>query len=76
MAKGILKFDKDKCKACELCVAVCPKHILEIHDIETNGMGYHTISVTDMDLCIACGFCGLICPDGVINVYQREDSDL
>ncbi len=76
MAKGVLKFKKDKCKACELCIAVCPRHILKIHDTETNSMGYHPISVTDMDLCIGCGLCGLICPDGVINVYLREEAVL
>lgn len=70
MAKLI--FDKDKCKGCELCVNICPKKILKIHDVEINAMGYHTISVTDMDKCIGCGNCAIMCPDGVISVYIEE----
>ncbi|MGI6727850.1 MAG: 4Fe-4S binding protein [Anaerovoracaceae bacterium] len=71
MTKGRLIFNKDKCKGCELCVAVCPKKILKIHDSEVNTMGYHPISVTDMDKCIGCANCALMCPDGVISVYTE-----
>lgn len=72
MAKGILKFNKDRCKGCELCVVVCPKMILKIHDYEVNAMGYRPISVTDIDQCIGCGSCALMCPDGVISIYTEE----
>jgi len=71
MAKGILKFNIDKCKGCELCVVVCPKHILMIHEHETNIMGYHPISVSDEMQCIACANCAVMCPDGVISVYTE-----
>ena len=71
MAKGIVKFNIDKCKGCELCVVVCPKQILKIHGSEVNSMGYHPISVTDMDQCIGCASCAVMCPDGVISVYAE-----
>jgi 2-oxoglutarate ferredoxin oxidoreductase subunit delta len=71
MAKGIVKFNIDKCKGCELCVVVCPKQILKIHDSDVNSMGYHPISVTDMELCIGCASCAVMCPDGVISVYTE-----
>lgn len=71
MAKGILKFIEDKCKGCELCISVCPKNILLIHESEVNVMGYHPISVIDMEQCIGCASCALMCPDGVISVYTE-----
>ena len=71
----MVKFNIDKCKGCELCVVVCPKQILKIHDIEVNSLGYHPVSVTDMDQCIACASCAVMCPDGVISVYAAEQED-
>ncbi len=72
MAKGKLVLKTDKCKGCELCVAVCPKEILAIDEDALNSKGYHPIAVLNEDACIACGNCGIICPDGVINVYVAE----
>lgn len=74
MAKGILKFNIDKCKGCELCISVCPQKILMLHEEEINAMGYHPITVSDMEKCIGCANCALICPDGVISVYREEKS--
>ncbi|NLP30416.1 MAG: 4Fe-4S binding protein [Clostridiales bacterium] len=67
-----LKFNKEKCKGCELCVSVCPKKILKIDDKNINKMGYHVITVTDMDACTSCANCALMCPDGVISVYRKK----
>lgn len=75
MVKGILKFNHDRCKGCELCVVACPRQILKLHETQVNSMGYHPISVTDMDLCVACGACALMCPDGVISIYAEEDTE-
>ncbi len=75
MSKGYLKLNMDKCKGCELCVSVCPKKILRIHDKEVNQMGYHPISVSHMELCIGCANCAMICPDGAISVYLEERSE-
>lgn len=33
-----LFFNSNRCKGCELCVAVCPKHILELGS-EVNAKG-------------------------------------
>lgn len=73
MAKGILKFEIDKCKGCELCVAACPAKILEIDVNMVNKKDYHPIRCIDMNQCIACGSCAVMCPDGVISVYKEED---
>ena len=70
--KGIIKFNEDRCKGCELCVTVCPKKILALHKIKFNKKGYHPAGAVDPDSCTGCGSCAIMCPDGVISVY-RED---
>lgn len=72
MGRGIIKLEADRCKGCELCISVCPKKILEIHDKKVNAMGYHSVWVSDMERCTGCANCALISPDGVISVYVEE----
>lgn len=72
MAKGVVKFNEERCKGCELCVHICPKNVLKIHETKFNSKGYHPACMADPDGCIGCGNCGLVCPDGAISVY-RED---
>ena len=67
---GLVTFDRDRCKGCELCIAVCPKHIVEIDATATNARGYHPAAVREMELCIACASCAKICPDSVIIVER------
>lgn len=66
-----LKFERDKCKGCELCISVCPKHILAL-DTETNAKGYFPAICTDEPSCIGCASCAKICPDSIISVYRDE----
>ncbi len=72
MAKFKLNLRKEYCKGCELCVAVCPKHILTIGE-EIGLSGYRTVTVTDEDQCIGCISCALICPDCVIEIFREDD---
>ncbi len=68
--RAVLTFDKDRCKGCELCVAICPKHILAL-DIKTvNRKGYHPAALTDPEQCVACASCARMCPDSVITVER------
>ena len=60
----------DRCKGCELCTTVCPKHIVAIDQSVTNRKGYHPAHVTDVTLCIACASCAKICPDSIITVEK------
>jgi 2-oxoglutarate ferredoxin oxidoreductase subunit delta len=71
-AKFTLRFRKEFCKGCELCVLSCPKHILAIGD-EIGAKGYRTIAVMDMEQCIGCQSCALMCPDCVIEIYREGD---
>lgn len=67
--KGIVKFNVNKCKGCELCASACPKKLIGL-SASVNGMGYHPAGIEKMDECIACASCALMCPDGVIQVYK------
>lgn len=63
-------FDTNRCKGCELCTTVCPKHIVVIDTATTNRKGYHPATVKEMDQCIGCASCARICPDSVITVEK------
>jgi len=71
MAKGILKFNADKCKGCGLCIKYCPKKILGLDTSVVNALGYHPVGLLDPEACVGCATCALMCPDGVINVYTE-----
>ena len=66
-----LTFDRDRCKGCELCISVCPKHILALDMTSANVKGDHPAGVTDLSQCIACASCAMICPDSVITVEKE-----
>lgn len=63
-------FDSNRCKGCELCITVCPKHIIHLDETTINRKGYHPAAITGSDQCIACGSCARICPDSVITVEK------
>ncbi|MST99929.1 4Fe-4S dicluster domain-containing protein [Tissierella sp. DSM 105185] len=53
-----LTVDKKWCKGCGICVAFCPKNVLEIKEGKVN--------IKDLEACIQCGQCELRCPDFAI----------
>ena len=59
-------FNSDRCKGCELCTTVCPKHIVVMDKVTINRKGYHPATVSDMEQCIGCASCAKICPDSII----------
>ena len=63
-------FNTERCKGCELCTTVCPKHIVVIDASVTNRKGYHPAAVKEMELCIGCASCAKICPDSIITVER------
>lgn len=65
-----LIINEDACKGCSLCIQVCSKQILKLHEHKLNAKGYHPISVTDMSQCIGCAFCARMCPDVVFTVER------
>ncbi len=71
MGRGLVKFDDERCKGCELCVSVCPVKIIRIDQTKINTKGYHAAGTQEIEKCIGCGNCATICPDGAISVYIK-----
>lgn len=70
MAKKKLKahrIDTEWCKGCGICVAFCPKNVLELDQKEK------AVAVRIED-CIACRMCELRCPDLAVEV-EIEDTE-
>ena len=64
--------DKDRCKGCGLCVAVCPKHVLELSD-EVNCMGYFPVYQARPKDCVFCTTCCIMCPDVAVTITRVEE---
>ena len=64
-------FFEDRCKGCELCIAVCPEDIIHLAD-RINKLGYRPATVSEQEKCISCALCARICPDVVIEVFKPE----
>ncbi|MGM0427930.1 MAG: 4Fe-4S dicluster domain-containing protein [Thermodesulfobacteriota bacterium] len=58
---------RDWCKACGICIAFCPKHV-----IGRSKDGKPVIERPDD--CIGCRFCELHCPDFAITVKERPST--
>ncbi|HHU79208.1 MAG: RnfABCDGE type electron transport complex subunit B [Caldicoprobacterales bacterium] len=67
--KGIAEVDKEKCTACGLCVAACPKNVIELIPVSSEvqvacnsrDTGKVVRSVCKVG-CIACRICVKACP--------------
>ncbi|HDD44852.1 MAG TPA: ferredoxin family protein [Candidatus Desulfofervidus auxilii] len=64
-----IKILEDQCKGCQLCVYVCPKHLLKLSS-HTNEKGYFVVEWKNMG-CIGCGLCYHICPEQAIRIYAE-----
>ena len=72
--RGTIRVNEVLCKGCELCVAVCPKHLIERADY-FNLKGYHPVVLNDpSQLCTGCLLCSTICPEGGITIYREAAS--
>ena len=67
-----LDFRRDRCKGCELCISVCPRHVLELDSSIVNALGHHPIRLTDAAACTSCALCVRVCPDAVFTVYGPQ----
>lgn len=57
------------CKACGLCIAACPKEVLQIGSA-VNEAGYEIAEMKDGAECIGCKMCAEMCPEAAIEVYK------
>jgi len=62
----------NNCKACDICVSVCPAGVLGMKYDPTSTLGA-MISIDYPDSCIGCNECELTCPDFAIYVADRKE---
>ena len=64
-------INKEKCKACYLCIEECPKKLLRVSK-ETNSLGNHVVEFYDPNNeCLGCAMCATRCPDlAITEVYK------
>ena len=73
-AKGKIVVNDHYCKACGLCVSVCPQQVIRLAPERLNDRGYHPAEMY-IDGCIACSTCAMVCPDVAITVYRLKEVD-
>lgn len=66
-----IAINPDYCKGCNLCVACCPKNVLQPSET-INAKGYTLPEAAHPEECITCKMCQTICPDFAIAV-EKED---
>lgn len=62
----------NNCKACDICVSVCPSGVLGMKYDSTSTLGA-MISIDHPEACIGCNECELTCPDFAIYVADKKD---
>ena len=62
-------IDQDRCKGCGLCVAICPKDVLELSK-KVNTKGYFPVFQARPEDCIYCAMCCVMCPDVAIEITE------
>ena len=63
--------DTARCKACDICVSVCPSGVLSMKLEPTSTLGA-MISIEHPESCIGCNDCELSCPDFAIFVADKK----
>ena len=58
-------FDKEKCKQCGLCFAVCPENAIPVDKDSLNRKDFN------YDYCKGCGVCSKVCPFGAITMKEE-----
>ena len=66
---GRIEIDFERCKACELCVPVCPRNCIEMGKA-INGQGYAAALFARPQDCTGCALCAETCPDVCIRVWR------
>ena len=60
-------INPDYCKGCNICVAVCPKEVLQPSN-QISSKGYVLPEAVNLEACTYCKLCEIVCPDLAIAV--------
>ncbi len=66
----MISIDLNRCKACGLCVSVCPKKALSLDASLPARYGSGAVKLTGE--CVECGSCYEVCPDIAITIKSGE----
>ena len=55
------------CKACGICMAMCPCEVLGAEPVT------QAVMLIAADQCNGCGLCELVCPDYVFTLQESKD---
>lgn len=78
MKDGIAVIDREKCKACGKCIAICPNHVIDMIPYESsymvqcnsNDKGKDVMQVCQTG-CIGCGICVKQCDYGAVTLENN-----
>ena len=75
---GVAVVDRDKCKSCGMCVAICPRHLISMVPDEAGAIVECSSKEFGKDVkavcsagCIGCGICARSCPNEAIKVENN-----
>ncbi|RXJ69247.1 2-oxoglutarate:acceptor oxidoreductase [Halarcobacter ebronensis] len=64
--------NESRCKACDVCVSVCPAGVLAMRQEPTSTLGA-MVEIVNPESCIGCTDCELSCPDFAIYVADKKE---
>ena len=66
------QINTEKCKGCDLCIAVCQTSAIRKSGI-SNKKGYNSVEI-NLEKCNGCGACYIICPDCCFTIIETAGS--
>ena len=67
---GRIVLNRDRCKACGICIDNCPNNVLEFDD-KVNAAGYYPAKFNENKNCTGCAVCARVCPDMAVEKVYR-----
>jgi 2-oxoglutarate ferredoxin oxidoreductase subunit delta len=67
-------LDESRCKACDICVSVCPAGVLAMEYDSSSTLGA-MVRIIHPESCIGCNDCELYCPDFAIYVADKKEDN-
>ncbi|QXL83978.1 ATP-binding protein [Comamonas sp. NLF-1-9] len=69
---AIPAIDTTRCTGCGWCVAVCPPHVLSLHELDEAAGSIKRSVLDDAHACTGCALCAVRCPFDAIAMVRRE----